>query len=124
MTATITSPPACRLVSLPCRSPLERALLLAWMASEETENPGGIPRPVAALVLAANAAQTLTGAAMDEAWAEYLDAVRLERDTGDGIVTWQELTDESAPDGRHEDACDIARSNAASALSVLVGGAQ
>jgi hypothetical protein len=108
MTATITALPGTRMITAPGRTPMERAILLAWLAAEETEKPGSIPRPVLALCLSAYAAETLTGEALESAWREYLSAVREKRDAESGFF-W------AAMEG-------VARVNAQAALAVLVHG--
>jgi hypothetical protein len=120
--ASVTELPTSRSITVPRRTPLERGLLLTWLAAQETERPGWIPRPILALSLSALTAEKLSCDQIGEAWAEYLSAVREKDDAETGLVTWAQLSDDMAPDGRHEDATDIATQNAASALSALVHG--
>jgi hypothetical protein len=64
-------------MTVPRRSPADRAILLAWLAKRETETPGLVPPAVISDTLAANAAESLTEEALEEAWQRYVEAVRL-----------------------------------------------
>jgi hypothetical protein len=95
----------------PPRSPGDRADLLAWLATQVPL----VPPMIVSDTLAANAVESLTGEALEEAWLEYVCAVREERDAKEGWVTWADL-----PPG--VTTIEMTRRNAQAALSVLVHG--
>jgi hypothetical protein len=95
-------------MTVPPRAPLDRALLLAWLATRSIENPGDTPPAVVALCLSAFAAENLTGDALSEAWQEYLWADREQRYADDGFLT--------------AGTADEARHRAEAALRLLVHG--
>jgi hypothetical protein len=105
------------------RSPGDRAILLSWLATRVTGTSGFVPRAIVSDTLAANAAESLTGEALDKAWESYVDAVRDEQDAEFGRITWADLWDglpADFPPGLT--AIEIARRNVHAALHLLVEG--
>jgi hypothetical protein len=99
----------------PPRSPGDRADLLAWLATQVPL----VPPMIVSDTLAANAVESLTGEALEEAWLEYVCAVREERDAKEGWVTWVDLPADLPPGVT---SIEMARRNTQAALSVLVHG--
>jgi hypothetical protein len=95
------------------RSPEDRAALLAWLATHETEAPGRLPVAIVSDALTANAAGSLTGEALLEAWRDYRLAVREERDAKDRPLTWLD---------RGVSSIEMARRSTQAALNLLVHG--
>jgi hypothetical protein len=105
------------------RSPDDRAILLVWLAAAVTAPTGFVPPGIVSDVLAANAADSLTGEPLLDAWREYVDAVRDEEDAENGRLTWADLWDglpADLPPGMT--AIERARRNAQAALRLLVHG--
>jgi hypothetical protein len=101
------------------RAPVDRAGLLAWLAKRQTETPGLVPSAIVSDTLAANAAESLTGEALEEAWHEYVWAVREERDAWDGRLVGADLGADLPPGVTM---IEMTQRNAQAALSVLVHG--
>jgi hypothetical protein len=103
------------------RAPLDRAVLVAWLAKQQVETPGLVPPMIVSDTLAANAAESLSGDALEEAWHEYVWAVREERDARDGRLVWADLGADLPPGVT---TIEMTRRNAQAALSVLVHGSE
>lgn len=112
---SIATLPKPRVVEIPRRSPMSRGLLLAWLAEREIETPELVPPAIVSDTLAGNAAESLTGEALGQAWQRYLDCIREKRDAKDRPVTWADL-----PKGMT--GLGMARSNAQAALHFLIHG--
>jgi len=112
---SVATMPKPRQVEIPRRSPMSRGLLLAWLAEREIETPGLVPPAIVSDTLAGNAAESLTGEALAQAWQHYLDCVRDQRDAKERPVTWAGL-----PKGMT--GLGMARCNAQAALHYLVHG--
>jgi hypothetical protein len=57
----------CARMTVPHRSPTDRAGLLAWLAKRQIETPGLVRPAIVSDALAANTAESLTGEALLEA---------------------------------------------------------
>jgi hypothetical protein len=97
--------------TVPPRSPGDRAVLLAWLATQVQL----VPPMIVSDTLAANAAESLTGDALEAAWQSYVEAVLERRHAEDRPLTWMEL----APGVT---SIELARRNARAALHLLVHG--
>jgi hypothetical protein len=113
--SAVTTMPKPRLVEIPRRSPMSRGLLLAWLAECEIETPELVPPAIVSDTLAGNAAESLTGEALTQAWQRYLSCIREWRDAKERPVTWRGL-----PKGMT--GLGMARCNAQAALHYLVHG--
>jgi hypothetical protein len=100
---------------VPPRSPDDRAILLVWLAKQETESPGLVPPAIVSDTLTANAAESLTEDALEAAWQSYVEAVREWRDAKDRPVTWMARVPGVT-------SIELAQRNAKSALRLLVHG--
>lgn len=99
-----------------------RAIKLAWLARGVIAHPEEWQSRAVQILLRAWAADSLSGEALNRAFAEYADAVRLEVGVDDGTVSWQDITRALAGTDRQEAACRITSELAAKALAVLVSG--
>ncbi len=101
----------------------QRTQLLEWLADEflsgrATEWPAG----TTAHLLALWGTGSLHGAALDRAFADYLDAERLRHDTEAGTVPWQDVLPDLSCSNPEEEARKATRYLTARALAVLVHG--
>jgi hypothetical protein len=101
----------------------QRTRLIEWLAGEflsgrASEWPAG----TTAHLLALWGSGSLRGAALDRAFADYLDAERLRRDTEAGIVPWQDVLPEVEYADPEQEARNATRYLSARALAVLVHG--
>src|ERR1700733_5587002 len=101
---------------------MNRAVLLSRLATDVIAEPGRLAATDVAVLLAAYVDESLHGDRLADAWHEYLDAVRLERDTDDGIVTPGEICPDVVNGDRSEIAREMTRFAARDALAVLVNG--
>jgi hypothetical protein len=101
--------------TVPPRSPDDRAILLVWLAKQETESPGLVPPAIVSDTLTANAAESLTEDALEVAWQSYVEAVREWRDAKNRPLNWL-----NRPSG--VTSLEMARRNAQAALRLLVHG--
>jgi hypothetical protein len=109
--------------TVPPRSPDDRAILLAWLATQQIETSGLVPPPIVSDVLTTNAAESLTGEALLVAWQSYVEAARDEKDAENGWLTWVGLWDgvpADLPPG--VTSIEMARRNVQAALHLLVHG--
>ena len=98
----------------------ERAIALARLAQAVID--GDLAAGDTPLAASAYAGPGLTGAALDAAWAEYLDAVRTEADFENGLISASQVCDELTVTDRQGAAGDMLRRAAADALAALVRG--
>jgi hypothetical protein len=122
MAASLATLPNTRPVFVQRLDPDRRAILLAWLAAETLEYPERLPAAAQRVLLSAWASETLQGVALDEAWLEYLSAVRLEEDVESGLVTWQQVEPELTCPEPTEVVREMAHADAAAALRILVLG--
>jgi hypothetical protein len=122
MTATLpTTLPATRAITVPRLCAERRAIKLARLAREFIAHPEQWERGAVKILLGAWAADSLSGEALDRAFAEYADAVRLEAGVDDGTVSWQDITQALGGTDHLAAACRITKELVARALAVLVG---
>jgi hypothetical protein len=119
---TLATLPNTRPVFVQRLDPDRRAILLAWLAAETLEYPERLPQAAQRVLLAAWAAETLQGVVLQEAWLEYLSAVRLEEDVDSGLVSWQQVEPELICPEPAEVVREMAHADAAAALRILVLG--
>jgi hypothetical protein len=122
VSAALEALPGTRLIAVPRLSPARRAIRLARLAADVTEDPGRLPASDVAVLLAAYASGSLHGDALARAWQEYLSAVAVAADADSGLVTPAEICPEVISGDRAETAREITRMAAAEALRVLVHG--
>jgi hypothetical protein len=120
--AASTTPLAARAITVPRLSAERRAIKLAWLAREVVAHPQEWHQEAVQILLAAWADDSLSRQAMDRAFAEYADAVRMEAGVADGTVSWQDITQALEGADRQEAAGRITGELAARALAVLVSG--
>jgi len=120
--ATVTTLPTAKVITVPRLAPMNRALLLARLAADVTEEPGRLAATDVAVLLAAYVDDSLHGDRLTDAWTEYIEAVRLEQDTDSGAVSWQEIRPELTCANPSEVVREETRYAARDALSVLVNG--
>lgn len=110
-------------VSLPRLPADQRRRLIEWLAAEFIgERTGQWPAGTTAHLLALWGTGSLRGAALDRAFADYLDAERLRLDIEAGRVAWQEVLPELDCADPEQEARRATRYLAARALAVLVHG--
>jgi hypothetical protein len=101
----------------------QRKHLIEWLASEfMAQRAERWPPGTTAHLLALWGSGALRGAALDRAFADYLDAERLRRDVADGRVPWQDVLPGLDCAEPEEEARKATRYLAARALAVLVHG--
>jgi hypothetical protein len=123
-TATITPLPTAKVITVPRLDATRRKVLLSRLAADVIAEPGRLAATDVAVLLAAYADDSLHGDRLADAWQEYLEAVRLEQDTGDGTVSPAEVCPEVVNGDRSEAAREMTRYAARDALAVLVNGNQ
>ncbi len=110
-------------VTVPRLAADQRKQLIEWLANEflsgrSSEWPAG----TTAHLLALWGSGSLRGAALDRAFADYLDAQRLRCDIEAGTVPWQDVLPDLDCSAPEEEARKATRYLAARALAVLVHG--
>src|SRR5260221_10863209 len=101
----------------------QRALLIEWLATQFIEERARAwPAGTASHLLALWGTGALRGIALDRAFADYLDAARLCRDVGEGLMSWQEILPDLTCTNPQAEARKITRDRAVRALAVLVHG--
>jgi hypothetical protein len=114
--------PAARPIIVPRLSAERRAIKLAWLAREVIAHPEEWHKEAVLILLGAWADHSLAGEALDHAFVEYAETVRLEAGVADGTVSWQDVTHALEGTDRQEAACRITGELAARALAVLING--
>lgn len=110
-------------VTVPRLPAEQRTLLIEWLAGEFLSGRAGEwPAGTTAHLLALWGSGALRGAALDRAFADYLDAERLRRDTEAGVVPWQDVLPDLDCSDPEQEARKATRYLAARALAVLVHG--
>jgi hypothetical protein len=110
-------------VTVPRLPASQRKQLIEWLAGEfMTQRAEQWPPGTTAHLLCLWGTGSLRGAALDRAFADYLDAERLQRDVADGRVPWQDVLPELDCAEPEAEARKAARYLAARALAVLVHG--
>jgi hypothetical protein len=107
---------------VPRLSAERRAIKLAWLAREVIAHPEEWHKEAVQILLGAWADDSLDGEALDHAFVEYAETVRLVAGVADGTVSWQDVTHALEGTDRQEAACRITGELAARALAVLVNG--
>jgi hypothetical protein len=120
--ASPTTLPARRPITVPRLSAERRAIKLAWLAREVIARPQQWNAEAVQILLGAWASDSLSGEALDRAFAEYADTVRLEIGVTAGTVSWQEITQALEGTDLQAAACRLAGELAARALAVLIRG--
>jgi hypothetical protein len=101
----------------------QRTMLIEWLATQFIEERArDWPAGTASHLLALWGSPALRGIALDRAFAEYLDAARLCRDVGRGLVSWKEVLPDLTCGDPQAEARKITRDLAARALAVVVHG--
>ncbi len=101
----------------------QRKQLIEWLAGEFTaQRAAQWPAGTTAHLLALWGTASLRGAALDRAFADYLDAERLRRDVQAGHVPWQDVLPGLDCADPEEEARKATGYLAARALAVLVHG--
>jgi hypothetical protein len=110
-------------VTLPRLPADQRTLLIEWLATEFIEERVcDWPTGTASHLLSLWGNGVLRGIALDRAFADYLDARRLCRDVGDGLVSLQEILPDPTCANPEAEARKIIHDRAARALAALVHG--
>ena len=101
----------------------QRALLIEWLATQFIEERARAwPAGTASHLLALWGTGGLRGIALDRAFADYLDAARLCRDVGEGLVSWKEVLPNLTCSDPQAEARKITSDLAARALAMVVHG--
>src|SRR5260221_9804082 len=110
-------------VTIPRLPADQRAPLIEWLATQFIEERARAwPAGTASHLLAQWGNGALRGIALDRAFADYLDARRLCRDVGAGLMSWQEILPDLTCTSPQAEARKITRDRAVRALAVLVHG--
>jgi hypothetical protein len=110
-------------VTLPRLPGDQRGQLIEWLAEEfMAQRAERWPPGTTAHLLALWGTGSLRGAALDRAFADYLDAERLRRDVESGLVPWQDVLPDLDCAEPQQEARNATRYLAARALAVLVHG--
>lgn len=101
----------------------QRAQLIEWLAVQFISGRASDwPAGTASHLLAQWGTGALRGIALDRAFADYLDAARLRRDVGDGLVSWAEILPDLTGSDPQAEARTITGDEAARALALVVHG--
>ncbi len=110
-------------VTIPRLPADQRTLLIEWLATEFIEERAcDWPAGTASHLLALWGSAALRGIAVDRAFTDYLDARRLCRDVGAGLVSWQQILPDLTCTDPQAEAQKTTRDRAARALAALVHG--
>jgi hypothetical protein len=110
-------------VTIPRLPAQQRRLLIGWLAAQFIEERAwDWPAGTAPHLLALWGNGSLRGIAVDRAFADYVDAVRLCREIDGGLVSWTDVLPDLKCSDPQDEARNITRARAERALDVLVYG--